>query len=153
MFHLNPVKSLVQYHQTRMTLSFPTVPSAPPSESEKCPFNNINGSHLTAHSSLSVRMGVACGRGAQRRAYLARNIRTAGIIQLNSLADLSRLISTAANTQHSTLNTQHSTIVGVGLPQDFCWHKAANPCGYALQRAQSALAHTKADAGVQHVGY
>jgi hypothetical protein len=29
------VKSLVQHHQTRMTLSFPTVPSAPPSESEK----------------------------------------------------------------------------------------------------------------------
>ena len=44
-------KSLVQHHQTRMTLSFPTVPSAPPSESEKCPFNNnVNGSHLTAHS-------------------------------------------------------------------------------------------------------
>ena len=41
---------LVQYHQTRMTLSFPTVPSAPPSESEKCRFNNVNGSHLTAHS-------------------------------------------------------------------------------------------------------
>ena len=49
--HLNPVKSLVQHHQTRMTLSFLTVPSAPPSESEKCPFNNVNGSHLTAHSS------------------------------------------------------------------------------------------------------
>ena len=44
------LKSLVQHHQTRMTLSFPTVPSAPPSESEKCPFNNVNGSHLTAHS-------------------------------------------------------------------------------------------------------
>ena len=29
---------------------FPTVPSEPPSESEKCPFNNVNGSHLTAHS-------------------------------------------------------------------------------------------------------
>ena len=43
-------KSLVQHHQTRTTLSFPTVPSAPPSESEKCPFNNVNGSHLTAHS-------------------------------------------------------------------------------------------------------
>ena len=43
-------KSLVQHHQTRMTLSFPTVPSAPPSESEKCPFNNVNCSHLTAHS-------------------------------------------------------------------------------------------------------
>ena len=27
---------------TRVTLSFPTVPSAPPSESEKCPFNNVN---------------------------------------------------------------------------------------------------------------
>ena len=48
--HLNPVKSLVQHHQTRMTLSFPTVLSAPPSESEKCPFNNVNCSHLTAHS-------------------------------------------------------------------------------------------------------
>ena len=38
--------------RTRMTLSFPTVLSAPPSESEKCPFNNVNvnGSHLTAHS-------------------------------------------------------------------------------------------------------
>jgi hypothetical protein len=48
--HLNPVKSLVQQHQTRMTLSFPTVPSAPPSESEKCPFNNVNCSHLTTHS-------------------------------------------------------------------------------------------------------
>jgi hypothetical protein len=47
---LNPVKSLVQHHQTRMTLSFPTVLSAPPSESEKCPFNNVNCSHLTAHS-------------------------------------------------------------------------------------------------------
>ena len=44
------VKSLVQHHQTRMTLSFPTVPSAPPSEPEKCPFNNVNCSHLTAHS-------------------------------------------------------------------------------------------------------
>ncbi len=44
------LKSLVQHHQTRMTLSFPTVPSAPPSESEKCPFNNVNGSHLTSHS-------------------------------------------------------------------------------------------------------
>ena len=43
-------KSLVQHHQTRMTLSFPTVLSAPPSESEKCPFNNFNCSHLTAHS-------------------------------------------------------------------------------------------------------
>ena len=43
-------KSLVQHHHTRMTLSFPTVLSAPPSESEKCPFNNVNGSHLTAHS-------------------------------------------------------------------------------------------------------
>jgi hypothetical protein len=48
--HLNPVKSLV-HHQARMTLSFPTVPSAPPpSESEKCRFNNVNCSHLTAHS-------------------------------------------------------------------------------------------------------
>jgi hypothetical protein len=36
--------------QTRMTHSFPTVLSAPPSESEKCRFNNVNGSHLTAHS-------------------------------------------------------------------------------------------------------
>ena len=36
--------------RTRVTLSFPTVPSAPPSESEKCRFNNVNGSHLTAHS-------------------------------------------------------------------------------------------------------
>ena len=44
------LKSLVQHHQTRMTLSFPTVPSAPPSESEKCRFNNVNCSHLTAHS-------------------------------------------------------------------------------------------------------
>ena len=44
------VKSLVQHHQTRMTLSFPTVLSAPQSESEKCPFNNVNCSHLTAHS-------------------------------------------------------------------------------------------------------
>ena len=35
---------------TRVTLSFPTVPSAPPTESEKCPFNNVNCSHLTAHS-------------------------------------------------------------------------------------------------------
>jgi hypothetical protein len=48
--YLNPVKSLVQHHQTRMTHSYPTVPSAPPSESEKCRFNNVNGSHLTAHS-------------------------------------------------------------------------------------------------------
>jgi hypothetical protein len=48
--HLNLVKSLVQHHQTRMALSFPTVPSAPPSESEKCQFDNVNGSHLTAHS-------------------------------------------------------------------------------------------------------
>ena len=48
--HLNLVKSLVQHHQTRMTLSFPTVLSAPQSESEKCRFNNVNGSHLTAHS-------------------------------------------------------------------------------------------------------
>ena len=48
--HLNPVKSLLQHHKTRMTLSFPTVLSAPQSESEKCPFNNVNGSHLTAHS-------------------------------------------------------------------------------------------------------
>ena len=44
------VKSLVQHHQTRMTLSFPTVLSAPQSESEKCRFNNVNCSHLTAHS-------------------------------------------------------------------------------------------------------
>ena len=44
------LKSLVQHHQTRMTLSFPTVLSAPPSESEKCRFNNVNCSHLTAHS-------------------------------------------------------------------------------------------------------
>ena len=44
------VKSLVQHHQTRMTLSFPTVLSAPPSESEKCRFNNVNCSHLTSHS-------------------------------------------------------------------------------------------------------
>ena len=43
MIHLNPVKSLVQHHQTRMTLSFPTVPSTPPSESEKCPFNKATG--------------------------------------------------------------------------------------------------------------
>jgi hypothetical protein len=35
LIHLNPVKSLVQHHQTRMTLSFLTVLSAPPSESEK----------------------------------------------------------------------------------------------------------------------
>ena len=48
--HLFPVKSLVQHHQTRMTLSFPTVLSAPQSESEKCRFNNVNCSHLTAHS-------------------------------------------------------------------------------------------------------
>ena len=47
LIHLNPVKSLVQHHQTRMTLSFLTVLSAPPSESEKCPFNNVNCSHLT----------------------------------------------------------------------------------------------------------
>ena len=33
-----------------MALSFLTVLSAPPSESEKCPFNNVNCSHLTAHS-------------------------------------------------------------------------------------------------------
>jgi hypothetical protein len=50
--HLNPVKSLVQHHQTRMALSFPKVPSAPPSESEseKCPFNNVNvnGSHTSS---------------------------------------------------------------------------------------------------------
>ena len=44
MIQLNPVKSLLQHHQTRMTHSFPTVLSAPPSESEKCPFNNVNGS-------------------------------------------------------------------------------------------------------------
>jgi hypothetical protein len=41
------VTRLVQHHQTRLTLSFPTVPSAAPSESEKCRFNC---SHLTAHS-------------------------------------------------------------------------------------------------------
>ena len=35
--HLNLVKSLVQHHQTRMTLSFPTVPSAPPSEPREVP--------------------------------------------------------------------------------------------------------------------
>ena len=39
-----------QHGRTRVTLSFPTVLSAPPSESEKCPFNNVNCSHLTAHS-------------------------------------------------------------------------------------------------------
>ena len=39
-----------KHGRTRVTLSFPTVLSAPPSESEKCPFNNVNGSHLTAHS-------------------------------------------------------------------------------------------------------
>jgi len=55
MFHfINPVDSLVQHHQTRMTLSFLTVPSAPPSESEKCPFNNVNGSHLTFFMSLDT---------------------------------------------------------------------------------------------------
>ena len=40
------VKSPVQYHPMRMTLSFPTVPSAPRTESDKCPFNNVNA-HLT----------------------------------------------------------------------------------------------------------
>ena len=41
---------LLAWSHTRVTLSFPTVPSAPPSESEKCRFNNVNCSHLTAHS-------------------------------------------------------------------------------------------------------
>ena len=58
------LKSLVQHHQTRMTLSFPTVPSAPPSESEKCPFSNVNCSHLTAHSTQLWTLELRAGKGA-----------------------------------------------------------------------------------------
>ena len=54
MIHLNLVKSLVQHHQTRMTLSFLTVLSAPPSESEKCPFNNVNCSHTYMYCHTAV---------------------------------------------------------------------------------------------------
>ena len=46
-------KSLVQHNQTHMTHSFPTVPSAPPFESEKCPFDNVNGSHISQHTAHS----------------------------------------------------------------------------------------------------
>ena len=69
--------SLVQHHQTRMTPSFPTVPSAPPTESEKCPFNNVNGSH-TSHSTQSHSV-YATGRlfGHRRLTTLSGSIRRA----------------------------------------------------------------------------
>ena len=52
-------KSLVQHHQTRMTLSFPTVLSAPPSESEKrevpIQHSTMSTAHISQHTALELR--------------------------------------------------------------------------------------------------